>query len=104
MNHKTLRRRAKAASKRSSIFNQDLLFLERMTVHTTFEKARLDRARKEWHKASQFSSRLQRRLAKVTKADFTPKLTRSGFKMRYMVLRILKQKGAAAAASFLGVN
>jgi hypothetical protein len=101
MAYKTLIRKAKMASKRSSVLCHDLHSLSQMKVVTTFEKERLIRARKTCFKAMQCSSRLQRRMAKRTGAAYIPELMRSSFKKASTFKRIMKKDGAEAATSYL---
>jgi len=101
MNYKTLRRRCQRASKRSSTLCLDLALLSRMEVLTTWEKDRLASARKASYKAMQYASRLQRRVAKVTGANYVPQLMRSSFKKKCTFTRIMKTQGAEAAVTYL---
>lgn len=101
MNHKTLRRKCKRASKRSSILCMDQLILSRKDVLTTAEKKRLAFTNKVVHRAIQVTGRLQRRVAKVTGASYIPPLMRFSFKKACTFKRIQKNQGVEAAVAYL---
>jgi hypothetical protein len=101
MNHKTLRRKCKRASKRSSRICLDQALLSRKEVLTPAEKERLAFTNKVAHRAIQVTGRLQRRVAKVTGANYIPPLMRSAFKRACTFKRIMKAQGAEAAVDYL---
>lgn len=101
MNYKSLRRKCKRASKRSSMLCMEQAILSRKEVLTTFEKERLATTRKVVHRAIQVTARLQRRVAKVSGATYVPPLMRSSFKKACTFKRIMKTQGAEAAVAYL---
>lgn len=101
MNHKTLRRKCKRAHKRSSMLCMDDFRLSRKEVLTTFEKERLAVTRKVTHRAIQVTTRLQRRVAKVTGASYVPPLMRFSFKRTSIFKSIQKAQGTDAAFAYI---
>lgn len=101
MPNKTLRRKAKAAKKRSSFLSYELWRLTQPKTLSPDDKQRLPKLKDAAHRANQVTSRLERRLAKATKADYLPRLCRFAFKKTATYHRLAKEKGLAAAQAWL---
>jgi hypothetical protein len=101
MTHKSLKRKAHAAHRRTDVLVRRLNVLSTKATLTAEEKLALPSLRKAAHKVIQYSCRLDRRTAKRTGAGHVPKLMRAKFKVSTQFKRTMAQNGREAAFAWL---